>query len=219
MVRPGGTQPGAAVLIVRAAAALLALMALGRILVPAAAAAGLDDAWAGTRWGESPEAVQRLLGNRGVALPRPIDFGDSYAPLVLREVPLGGLPLIAYYQIDKATHGLKRIQLELPRHRVNAGAFRGVFLALDAQYGAPDQMCGTLPGPTTAFQGAAEYVWKRDDAVIRAIFRDTTLQAFGGCYSPACGLTAQLLVRISPPAEDRGTCPPLPTTAQLRERP
>jgi hypothetical protein len=89
------------------------------------------------------------------------------------------------------------------------------YLALDTDYGTPDVLCGVLPGPTTAYQGASEYVWRHDGMVIRAIFRDTTLQAWGGCYSPACGLTAQLLIRISPPAEDKGTCPPLPTGAQL----
>jgi hypothetical protein len=188
-----------------------ATLALCATLAAPAHADGLDDALRGTQWGESPEALQRHFGARGFALPQPLDFGDSYAPLAVRDVKIGGLPLIAYYQIDKATHGLKRIQLERPRHMVNAGAFRGVFLALDADYGAPDIYCGTLPGPTTAYQGAAEYVWHHGGAVIRAIFRDTTLEAFSGCYSPACGLTAQLLIRISPPAEDRGVCPPLPS--------
>jgi len=199
-------------------APLLIGLVLYTALCAAARAEGLDDAWAGTHWGESPEAVQRHFGGRGYALPSPFDFGDSYTPLVVRDVLIGGFPMIAYYQFDKATHGLKRIQLELPRNRVNAGAFRGIFLALDADAGKPDVFCGTLPGATTAYQGAAEYVWTRDDAVIRAIFRDTTLEAFGGCYSPACGLTAQLLVRISPPAEDKGTCPALPSGAQLRSR-
>jgi hypothetical protein len=199
-------------------ALIVTALALYAALCASARADGLDDATAGTHWGESPEALQRHLGARGFALPQPIDFGDSYAPLVLRGVSIGGLPMIAYYQFDKTTHALKRVQLERPRHAVNAGAFRGMFLALDADYGAPSALCGTLPGPTTAYQGTAEYVWTRGDTVIRAIFRDTTLEAFGGCYSPACGLTAQLLVRISPPAEDSGACPPLPTRAQLRQR-
>jgi hypothetical protein len=197
-------------------APILAMLALSMMLCAAARADGLEDAWSGTHWGESPEELQRYFGARGFALPEPIDFGDSYAPLVVRGVSVGGFALIAYYQIDKLTHGLKRIQLERPRHMVNAGAFHGVFLALDADYGAPDKDCGTLPGPTTAYQGTAQYVWQRDGAVIRAIFRDTTLEAFSGCYSPACGLTAQLLVRVSPPAEDRGLCPPPPSGAQLR---
>lgn len=189
---------------------LAVLVVLSAALGVPAQANGLDDAWLGTSWGETPEALQRHFGARGFALPHPIDFGDSYAPLALREVNVGGLRLIAYFQIDKATHGLKRIQFELPKHMVNAGAFRRVFLALDNDYGRPDTDCGTLPGPTTAYQGAAQYVWRRDGTVIRAIFRDTTLEAFNGCFSPACGLTAQLLVRISPAAEDGGACPPLP---------
>jgi hypothetical protein len=189
----------------------IAILLLSAALAAPACADGLDDAMSEIHWGESPEAVQRQLGARGFAVPQPIDFGDSYAPLAVRDVKIGDFPLIAYYQFDKTTHGLKRIQLERPRHMVNAGAFRGVFLALDADYGAPLTDCGTLPGPMTAYQGSAEYVWRHDGSVIRAIFRDTTLEAFGGCFSPACGLTAQLIVRISPPAEDSGTCPPLPT--------
>jgi hypothetical protein len=190
--------------------AAVALLLLSATLAASARADGIDDAMSGVYWGESPEAVQRHLGTRGIAVPQPIDFGDSYAPLAVRDVTIGNFPLIAYYQFDKTTHGLKRIQLERPRHMVNAGAFRGVFIALDADYGAPDTDCGTLPGPT-AYQGSAEYVWRHDGSVIRAIFRDTTLEAFSGCYSPAYGLTAQLIVRISPPAEDSGVCPPLPT--------
>jgi hypothetical protein len=194
----------------------LAAFLLCAVLVGPVRAAGLDDVWTGVSWGESPEAIQRHFGSRGYALPQPLDFGDSYAPLVLRDVAVGRLPMIVYFQFDKAGQRLKRIQLELPRHRVNAGAFREIFLALDADYGAPNVSCGTLPGPTTAFQGTAEYVWNREGMVIRAIFRDTTLEAFGGCFSPACGLTAQLLLRISPPTEDSAVCPPLPTRTLLR---
>jgi hypothetical protein len=200
------------------ASALVALVALTALAAPARAE-GLDIAWAGTQWGESPEALQRYLGPRAFILPHPIDFGDSYAPLVLRDLRVGGFPMIVYYQIDKATHGLKRIQLERPRHMVNPVAFRGVYDALVAAYGPPDATCGIGPVPASGYQGTAEYVWLRGGMVIRAIFRDTTLEAFGGCFSPACGLTAQLLLRISPPTEDSATCPPLPTRGQLRARP
>jgi hypothetical protein len=133
-------------------AATLAMMALSMMFLADARADALDDAWSGTRWGEAPEALQRHFGARGFPLAEAIDFGDSYASLVVRGVSGGGFPLIAFYQIDKLTHGLKRIQLELPRHMVNAGAFRGVFLALDAESGAPDRDCDTLPGPTTGYQ-------------------------------------------------------------------
>lgn len=195
---------------------VIAVLVFFTVLDGATRADELGDAWVGTHWGESPEALQRHFGARGFALPQPIDFGDSYAPLVVRNVSVGGVGLIAYYQIDKARHGLKRIQLERPRHQVSASAFHTVLMALDGDYGAPNNDCGTLPGPTTAFKGTAEYVWQRDGAVIRAIFHDTALDVLNRCASPACGLSAQLLVRISPPAEDSGLCPPLPSGAQLR---
>ena len=178
------------------------------LLSPAARAAGITDVWQGTYWGEPSRALLDHFGARATVLPRPLDFGDSYTDVVLRNVPVGGIRLIAYFQMDKATRGLKRIQLERPRHGVNPAAFRGVLAALEAAYGAPDLMCGTGPGPASGYQAAAERVWSRNGVVIRAIFRDTTLEAFEGCLlAGSCGLTAQLLVRVSPPGGDPGHCP------------
>jgi hypothetical protein len=108
-----------------------------------AADAGIAEAWQGAYWGESSAALIAHLGKGATVLSPPIDFGDSYADVVLRDVPVGGFPLIAYFQMDNATHGLKRIQLERPRHSVNPAAFRGVLAALEGAYGAPDAMCGT----------------------------------------------------------------------------
>ncbi|MGC2198748.1 MAG: hypothetical protein WA633_01150, partial [Stellaceae bacterium] len=52
------------------------------------------------------------------------------------------------------------------------------------------------------YQAAAQELWVRGDDVISAIYRDTSLEAFEGCLygitSGPCGLTGQLLVRISP---------------------
>ena len=79
-----------------------------------------------------------------------------------------------------------------------------------AQIGAPDQMCVIPPRPAGGYQAAAEELWLRNGAVISAIFRDTTLEAFEGClFGPAtgtCGLTGQLLVRIGPPGGDGDPC-------------
>jgi hypothetical protein len=168
--------------------------------------------WEGTYWGEPTRALLAHFGGRATVLPRPIDFGDSYVQLVLRNLPVGGFPLNVFFQMDKPTGGLKRIQLERQRHGVNPPAFRGVFGALEAEFGAPDAMCGVRPGPASGFQQAAETIWRRDDRVIRAVFRDTTIEAFEGCLfgDPSmgpCGLTGQLLVRISPPDRDPGACP------------
>jgi hypothetical protein len=183
-------------------AAALVLMING---VPADAG-DLDPALSGTSWGESSAELLHLLGDRATVLPHPIDFGDSYAEIVLRRVPVGGYPMIAYYQMDKTQHGLKRIQLEMPRHRVNPPAFRAILTALEHGYGTADTVCAVSSAPASGFQAAVEYLWRRSDSLIRAVYRDTTLEAFEGCFFPPCGLTGQLLVRASPASEAPTTC-------------
>ena len=191
-------------------APLIAVLCL--LLSPATRAAGITDAWQGIYWGEPSRALLAHFGARATVLPRPLDFGDSYTDVVLRNVPAGGFPLIAYFQMDKTTGGLKRIQLERPRHGVTAPAFRAALAALEAALGRPDTLCGIPPVPASGYQAAAERVWSRNGVVIRAIFRDTTLEAFEGCLlTGSCGLTAQLLVRVSPPGGDPGRCPVPPS--------
>lgn len=187
----------------------LALSVLGGVATHGQAVTEIEE---GTAWGETSRGLLEHFGGRAMLLPQPLDFGDSYAQLVLRDVLVGGIPLIAFFQMDKATGGLKRIQLERQRHGVNPPAFRGVLAGLEAAYGRPDALCGVRPGPVEGYQAAAERVWHRGRAVIRAIFRDTTIEAFEGCLAgdPSagpCGLTGRLLVRISPPESDAGTCP------------
>jgi hypothetical protein len=118
--------------------------------------------------------------------------------------------MVVFFQMDKTTHGLKRIQLERPRHGVNPPAFRAIIAALRNDFGAPDQMCVIPARPAGGYQAAAEEVWLRNGAVVSAIFRDTTLEAFEGClFGPAsgtCGLTGQLLVRIGPAGGDGDPC-------------
>lgn len=192
--------------------AILAALVLSLLSVPARAD-GIRPLWQGTYWGEPGAALLAHFGTRATALPWPIDFGDSYADLVLRNVVLGGYPVVVYFQMDKGAGGLKRIQLERQRHGVSPPVFRAVLGALEAEFGAPDAQCGLDPVPASGYQAAAERVWRRDGAVIRAIFRDTTIEAFEGCLAgdPSiagpCGLTGQLLVRISPPEREGSNCP------------
>ena len=188
-------------------------LVLAALPLASPAAAGIADVIDGTYWGETDSALLQHFDGRATLLPTPIDFGDSYARIVLRSVPVGGVPLIAFFQMDKATGRLKRIQLERQRHGITPAAFRGVLAGLEATYGAPDRMCGVAPRPTTGYQAAAERIWLRHDVAIRAIFRDTTIEAFEGCLlsdpdfgSPPCGLTGQLLVRISPPDSEGASC-------------
>ena len=110
-----------------------------------AAAMGLTEILQGTSWGEPGSALIERLGTSAMLLPRPLDFGDSYAKVVVRDVAVGGVPLIAFFQMDKTTGGLKRIQLERQRHGVNPPAFRGVVAGLEGVFGAPDKTCAIAP--------------------------------------------------------------------------
>src|SRR5213082_3445007 len=113
------------------------IVVLCLLLSPATRAADITDVWQGTYWGEPSRALLDHFGARATVLPRPLDFGDSYTDVVLRNVPVGGFPLIAYFQMDKTTGGLKRIQLERPRHGVTPPAFRATLAALEAALGRP----------------------------------------------------------------------------------
>ena len=126
---------------------------------------------------------------------------------------VGGVPLIAFFQMDKATGGLKRIQLERQRHGVNPPAFLGVVDGLEGFFGTPDTKCEIAPGPSSGYQAATELAWRRGSDLVRVIFRDTTMQALEGClgFDPStgpCGLTGQLIVRIGPAGGDRPGCGP-----------
>jgi hypothetical protein len=178
-------------------------VALASLLAtPAAAADALTDLLTQVHWGEtSPDLLKRFDG-AATQLPRDLDFGDSYADVVLRGETIGGVPVVTFFQMDKRTGGLKRIQLERPRHGVNPPALRAISAALYAEYGRPDKICLLPVTRVGGYQAAAQELWFRGRDAISAIYRDTTLQAFEGCLfgitSGYCGLTGQLLVRISP---------------------
>jgi hypothetical protein len=180
-------------------AVALAIVMIGRT---ASAADIISELLLRTYWGEGSEDLQRSLGNAAVRLRQSLDFGDSYSDVVLTSATLGGVPVIVFFQMDKTIHGLKRIQLERPRHGVNPPAFRAISAALHSDYGKPDKICVIPVRAIGGYQAAAEELWVRGTNVISAIYRDTTLQAFEGCLYGLtlgpCGLTGQLLVRVSP---------------------
>src|SRR6516164_4862268 len=186
-------------------------VAVVALATSALAADGIEEVLRETHWGESSDELACQFGTHAIRLPRALDFGDSYADIVLRGQTLGAVPMVVFFQMDKVTHGLKRIQLERPRHGVNPPAFRAIAAALHAEYGKPDQTCIIPVLPGAGYQAAAEERWVYDGTVVSAIFRDTTLQAFEGClFGPAtgwCGLHGQLLVRIGPPDGSADPCP------------
>lgn len=180
--------------------------------VPALAAPeSLAAVWAQTRWGETVGELAGQFGADATVLQTPLDFGDSYAGIVLRNVALGGVPVVVFFQMDKRSGGLKRIQAERPPHGVNPAARRAILAALAAAYGVPDAGCGVSAALSNGFQAGAEWLWRRRRGTIGAIARDTTIEAFEGCLgsdiaSGYCGLTGQLLVRISPPGQETDDC-------------
>jgi hypothetical protein len=177
---------------------------------PSLAADGVEGLLRQTYWDESANDLLRQFGTSAVVLPRAFDFGDSYATVVLPSRIVGAVPMVVFFQMDKITNGLKRIQLERPRHGVNPPAFRAILSALQTDFGRPGQLCAIPVRPASGYQAAAEALWLRDDAVVSVIFRDTTLQALEGClFGPAtgsCGLTGQLLIRIGPSDGDGDPC-------------
>jgi hypothetical protein len=194
----------------------LAIVAVPQRVQPAD---GISELLSQAHWGETSEALLDRFGAVARRLPRALDFGDSYVNVVLNGTTVGGVPVVAFFQMDKATHRLKRIQLERPRHGVNPPAFRAILAALHTAYGKPDKICVIPARPIGGYQAAAQELWVRGNDVISAIYRDTTLQAFEGCLfgiaSGPCGLTGQLLVRVSPAA---GNADPDPCPLALQPR-
>ena len=187
----------------RTAARFHPVVLLASVLAtPASAADALTDLLRQVHWGESSQDLLQQFDGSATQLARGLDFGDSYVDVVLRGETIGGIPVVTFFQMDKRTRGLKRIQLERQRHGVNPPALRAISAALNADYGRPDKICFTPVTPIGGYQAAAQELWVRGTDVISAIYRDTTLQAFEGCLfgvaSGYCGLTGQLLVRISP---------------------
>jgi hypothetical protein len=129
---------------------------------------------------------------------------------VLRKVALGGVGMTAFFQMDKATGGLKRVQFVRQPHGVNPPSYRAVVAALETTYGPPSATCAIPAVLANGYQAGVELLWLRDAMTIRAIVRDTTIEALEGCLdwwqTPPCGLTGQMLVRFAPLGEDRFAC-------------
>ena len=166
-----------------------------------ARAAALSPVIDPVRWQDDSAAIAGALGPRAIHLSPPIVFGDSYVDVAIRAQMLGGYRFVVYYQMDNTTRRLKRIMLERQRHGANAKAFSAVITALTDDYGPPAQGTGAATSPGNGYQAARGRVWYTDHIAIRAVFRDTTVEAGEGCISGAsaeCGLTGHLYVQITP---------------------
>jgi hypothetical protein len=130
---------------------------LGATPLPATrvSAAVLSSVLDGIRWGEGSDELARHFGSRAIRLSQPIEFGDSYVDVALRNQVLGGFPFTVYFQMDKGARGLKRVMFERQRHGANPRVFRAVLEALDADYGPPARICDTPAAPRNGYQGRA----------------------------------------------------------------
>ena len=111
------------------------VVAVVGIARPGLAEPGIEEIWHQTQWGESSDALLRQFGADANRLPRALDFGDSYVDVVLPSQMIGPVPMVVFFQMDKTSHGLKRIQLERPRHGVNPPAFRAILGVLQTDFG------------------------------------------------------------------------------------
>ena len=195
-------------------APLCLLTALIGLAVPQVANAA-STGWRGTSWGDSTDDLDRQFGAAATRLPRPIDFGDSYADLVLKNYDIAGHRFIVFFQMAKSSHGLKRIQIERGRHGAVPIVAKAAFDALVATYGQPTIACA-IPAHAIYAQSLVEEVWQRDDTTVRALFREASLntldpylaRAVGDFVtgSTAEGLSQQLLIRIAPAGTEPEDC-------------
>ena len=179
------------------------------------AANAADSGWHGTVWGESTAGLGRQFGAAATRLDRPIDFGDSYADLVLKNFDVGGYGFTVFFQMDKRSHGLKRIQIERGRHGAVPQVAKAAFDALVESYGPPTIAC-SIRAHTIDAQNLVEEVWQRDDTTVRALFREASLNTLDPYLARAvgdfvtgtttAGLSQQLLIRIAPAGTEPEDC-------------
>jgi hypothetical protein len=190
-------------------------LAAALIACPAQAQTPLDSGFEGVRFGATSAELLQQFGARATRLGRPLDFGDAYVDVVLRNYELGGHPFIVYFQIDRASRTLKRIQIERPRHGAVAMVHQALVVALAERYGEPDRVCAgyeARPDP----QAIDERIWLGRGVVIRAVFRERSLGVlesrklgiddFEVWEHSLDGKPQQLFVRIAPAGTEPETC-------------
>lgn len=174
-----------------------------------------DTGFEGVQFGETTAELQQRFGARASRLARPLDFGDAYVDVVLRRHELGGYQFIVFFQMNKASRMLKRIQIERPRHGAVPMVHRAAVAALTTHYGAPTQVC-TQRMPNPGGQAIDERIWRRGDVVVRAVFREQSLGVLvprkldvydWEVWEPSPeGMPQQLFVRIAPAGAEPDGC-------------
>jgi hypothetical protein len=193
------------------------LAALGMTILAAQVLAQpeIDTGFEGVRFGATSAELLQRFGTRAMRLERPLDFGDAYVDVVLRNYALGGYAWIVYFQIDRASRRLRRIQIERPRHGAVPMVHEALITALTERLGPPARVCSGYedrPDP----QAIDERIWRRDGVVVRAVFRSINPGVLewrrstidnGEVWDPAMeGKPQQLFVRFAPAGTEPDGC-------------
>ena len=184
------------------------LLSLTTAVAAGAATGTPTQIMSGLTWGESSEALKQHFGKAAIDLAPPIEFGDAYVDVALRDVMFGGYSYVVYFQMDKASHGLRRVMYERQRHGANRAVFGAAVRAIEAELGTPAR-CAAKARPANGYQASDDYRWRDDSFSVRVIFRDPTLEAENGCQTIGflpCGLEGRLFITIDPPGIDAPPC-------------
>lgn len=148
------------------------IVLLSAFLVPqtGGAAPGGEAGWDRVAWGMSSNQIAGAYGDRAVVLTEPITFGDSYADVVLRDVPFAGYPFRVYFQMDMETRRLAHVLLERRRQYANPKIWNAVVARLRAELGEPTLTCRQPAnrGKPMVIDG----IWKRPDETVYASYLD-----------------------------------------------
>ena len=174
-----------------------------------------DSGFEGVRWGVTSDDLMRQFGDRATRLDRPLDVGQAYVDVVLRRYDIGGYPYIVYFHMDRARRSLVRIQIERPRHGAVAIVHRAAVAALKARYGTPTLVCQQRV-PKIGGQAIDERIWRRDELVVRLVFREQSLGVLqprrlepfdSDVWEPSLeGLPQQLFLRLAPAGSEPEDC-------------
>jgi hypothetical protein len=138
------------------------------LLAARAEAAGSDRpvwdkaAWDKAAWGMTAPQLAAAYGTGARRLQPPIEFGDSYAEVVLTDASFAGEAFRVYFQMDKRTHRLAHVLLERRRQYATPAVFAKVLATLGDQYGAAALEC--------ARGGFVDRYWQAPDETIKASF-------------------------------------------------
>jgi hypothetical protein len=169
---------------------LFLLYILALLLPGPAHAAG----WDRVSWGMTAAEIAKLYGDRAVVLDPPIRFGDSEAPVVLRETPLAGFAFRAYFQMDPRTHRLAHVLLERRRQYADPVVWNRVVQVLREVYGLPTLACDGQGGGGRP--AARDGIWRLPGETILASYLDFAGPALR--YSPQDYLSPDALLEVHP---------------------